>query len=370
MEIKLYLRMIQRSWWIVVLTALAAVLVALVASYFATPIYSTSARYLVSPNPTYIGGSDIDYNLIYSLDALDKRSIITTYAEVLNSPRMYTQTVVALGLQESGLLDYTHTAVVFPDTNVIDLTVTGPDKQLIVALAGKLGQLASAYVESLYPIYTMGLLDPATTPGAPVYPKPLRDAGVALAVGLALGVGLALLRELLKAPMMNFLQQRKLDEMSQALKRSVFEDILKERALAGPEQMSLCFVRLEGLRDYLDVLPLSTLQNSFRHITQVLKDQLRGKDLVARWDKLEYSVLLSNTAGKAAWNTMGRVKTALSEPIKLDVSGEELELKPVIGIAEYSAGDTDTSLIENAGQALELAKTGGGVHLGTVRGVS
>jgi diguanylate cyclase (GGDEF)-like protein len=184
---------------------------------------------------------------------------------------------------------------------------------------------------------------------------------------MALGVGLALLRELLRAPMMNFLQQRKLDETSQALKRSVFQEILKDRALAAPEQMSLCFVRLEGLRDYLDVLPLSTLQNSFRHITEILKEQLRGKDLVAKWDNLEYSVLLSNTAGKAAWNTMGRVKEALSDPMKLDVSGEELELKPVIGIAEYSPGDTDLSLIKKTSEALELARTNSGIYLGKMR---
>ncbi len=369
MEIKLYLRMIQRSWWVVILTALAAVLVALTSSYLATPIYSASARYLVSPNPTYLGG-DVDYNLIYSLDTLDKRSIITTYAEVLNSPRIYSQTVDALGLQESALAEYTHSAVVFPETNVVDLTVTGPDPELVVALADKLGLLASGYVENLYPIYDMGLLDPASVPTTPVYPKALRDAGVALAVGLALGVGLALLRELLKAPMLNFMQQRRVDETSQALKRSAFQDILKERTLAAPEDMCLCFVRLEGLRDYLDVLPLSTLQDTMRHVTDVLRNQLRGNDLVSRWDKLEYSVLLSNTAGKAAWNTMGRVKTALSEPIKLDITGEKMDLKPVIGIAEFSPGENATVLVEHAGEALDLAKTSGGLYLSKARALA
>lgn len=366
MEIKLYLRMIQRSWWVVVLTALAAVLAALISSYFATPIYSASARYLVSPNPTYLGG-DINYNLTYSLDTLDKRTIITTYAEVLNSPRIYTETVQGLGLQEGNLLEYTHTAVVFPETNVIDLTVSGPDPEVVVALTNKIGQTGSAYVDKLYPIYNMGLLDPATVPTAPIYPKPLRDAGVALAVGLALGIALALLRELLRAPMMNFLQQRRMDEMSQALKRPAFQDSLREMTLSTPDQMCLCFVRLEGLREYLDVLPLSTLQNSFRHITQVLKNQLRGNDLVARWDNLNYSVLLSNTAGKAAWNTMGRVQTALSTPIKLDVSGEKLELRPIIGIAEYCAGESADNLIQNAEQALEQAKKNGGIFLNTAR---
>ena len=362
MEIKLYLRMIQRSWWLVVLTALCAVLAALTYSYLATPIYSSSARYIISPNPNFIGG-DIDYNLIYSLDTLDKRSIITTYAEVMNSPKIYTETIGALGLHETDLGDYSRSAVVFPETNIIDFTVMGPDPELVVLLVNNIGQRAVAYVTNLYPVYDMGLLDPAAVPTSPVYPQPLRDAGVALAVGLALGVGLALTRELLRAPMMNFVQYRKLDDVSQALNRSTFQETLKDISLASSNNFCLCLVRIEGMRDYVNVLPQSVQQTIFRHVTQVLKNQLRGNDLVARWDKLDFSVLLSDTSGKAALNTMGRVQTALSVPIKIDISGEDLELQPIIGIAEHRDGDTLVSLTDNTNWALEAAKKDGGIYL-------
>jgi len=362
MEIKLYLHMIRRSWWIVVLTTLSAVLTALTSAYYATSIYSSSARYLVSPNPNYLGG-DVDYNLIYSLDTLDKRTIITTYAEVLNSPRIFTETIQSLGLQESELGAYTHMAVVFPETNIVDLTVSGPDPELVVRLTNKLGQNAVAFVENLYPIYDMGLLDPAPTPTVPIYPRPLRDAGVALVVGLALGIGLALVRELFRAPIENFRQQRRLDKMSLALKGSVFKDTLVEITRGPTDHFCLCFVRLEGLRDYIDVLPQPTLQKCFRHVTEVLKNQLRGNDLVARWDDFDFSILLSNTSGQAARNTMSRVQAALSAPIKIDVSGENLELQPIIGISEYRAGDNVTTLTENTKQALEFAKNSGGLYI-------
>ena len=362
MEIKLYLRMLQRSWWIVVLTALSAVLAALVSSFFTTPIYSSSARYIVSPNPSYLGES-VDYNLIYSLDTLDKRTIITTYAEVLNSPRIYKETIETLGFSESDLIDYTYTAVVFPETNIIDFTVSGPDPETVVMLINNVGQRAVAYVENLYQIYDMGLLDPANIPIDPISPQPLRDAGVALVVGLALGVGLALLRELLRTPLVNFMQQRKLDEMSQALNRSAFQETLREVTFASATDLCLCYVHLDGLRDYLNVLPQPTAQNILRHVTQVLKNQLRGNDLVARWDDLDFSVLLSDTSGQAAWNTMSRVRAALSVPIKIDVSGEDLDLAPVIGIAEYRIGDNMDSFVKNANWALDIAKKNGGIYL-------
>jgi diguanylate cyclase (GGDEF)-like protein len=362
MEIKLYIKMIQRSWWLVALTALSAVLVALVSAYSTTPIYSSSARYLISPNPNFFGG-DINYNLIYSMDTLDKRTIITTYAEVLNSPKIYSETLNSLNLQESKLTEYSHAAVVLPETNIIDFTVLGPDPNLVVTLVENVGQRAVAYVSAVYPIYDMAQLDPATLPTAPIYPQPIRDAGVALAVGLALGIGLALTRELLRAPISNFIQNRKVDEMSQALNRTAFNEYLKDISVASTKDFCLCILHIEGMREYLNVLPQSTLQNIFRHITQVLKNQLRGNDLVARWDDLEFSVLLYDTSGQAALNTMERVKTALSIPIRIDVSGEDLELKPVIGIAEYRVGDTSSSLTTNTYWALDVAKKQTGIYL-------
>ena len=362
MEIKLYLNMIQRSWWLVALTALSAVFVALISAYMTTPIYTSSARYIISPNPNLFGG-DIDYNLIYSMDTLDKRTIITTYAEVLNSPKLYSETLKELNLRESDLKEYSHAAVVLPETNIIDFTVLGPDPDLVVLLVENIGRRGVAYVSALYPIYDMAQLDPAAIPTAPIYPQPLRDAGVALAVGLALGVGLALTRELLRAPISNFIQNRKMDEMSQALNRATFEDYLKDISVASTKDFCLCFLHIEGMREYLHVLPQSTLQNIFRHITGVLKNQLRGNDLVARWDDLDFSVLLSDTSGQAAYNTMERVKAALSIPIRIDVTGEDLKLKPVIGIAEYRVGDTALSLTDNTNWALDVAKKQGGIYL-------
>jgi diguanylate cyclase (GGDEF)-like protein len=361
MEFKLYFRMLQRGWWIIIVTTLAAVLAALILSYMATPIYRATSRFIISPSAAFVAEGN---NVLNSLATLDKRSIITTYAEVLNSPRIHRETFDLLGLNEADLRNYSYNAVVLPDTNIIEFSVEGPDPQIVTLLVNAIGQHVVEYVQGLYLVYEMTLLDPSVVPIQPISPQPIRDAGVALVVGLALGTMLALTRELIQAPIENFMQQRKVDPVSLALSRKVFEQRLSEIAFASTHDFSFCLVRLEGLGKYINVLPHSTLQTVLRHVNQVLRNQLRGNDLVGRWSELDFAVVLFETPGDASVNTMSRVRTALSVPIKTEVSGEDLYLNPQIGIAEYRVGDTVESMVKNVKWALDVAeKNNNGMYL-------
>ncbi len=147
MEIRLYMRMLRRGWWIVALTALVAVNVALVASYLTIPMFQASARFVVSPSPELLGGDIVD-----SLDTLDKRSIVSTYAEFINSRRIYLDALQVLQLQETSMIEYTTQTVVLPDANILVLTVTGPDPQLAALLANTMGQRAINYISLIYAI--------------------------------------------------------------------------------------------------------------------------------------------------------------------------------------------------------------------------
>jgi diguanylate cyclase (GGDEF)-like protein len=304
------------------------------------------------------GGS----NILNSLSTLDKRSIITTYAEILNSQRIYTETINLLQLNDVNLADYKYSAVALPDANIIEFSVTGPNRDVVYTLANGIGQHAVEYVHSLYQVYDLNVLDTASPPTAPISPQPVRSAGVALVVGLALGIVLALIRELVRTPMENFVRQRNLDDGSLALNRRAFEQRLSEIAFASPRDFSLSVVHLNGLSEYVNVLPQSTLQRVFRGVTQVLKNQLRGNDIVGRWSELDYIVLLSDTPGNAAMNTMERVRMALSYPVSMD-TGEDILLDPQIGIAEYRVGDTAQTMIKNIEWALDVAKKNNGMYL-------
>jgi uncharacterized protein involved in exopolysaccharide biosynthesis len=52
----------------------------------------------------------------------------------------------------------------------------------------------AAYIDSVYRVYEINLLDAPRIPDRPVSPDPIRNAMVAGALGAGLGLGLAILR--------------------------------------------------------------------------------------------------------------------------------------------------------------------------------
>ena len=152
--------------------------------------YRSSARFVISPNPDVIEATD----WIRSLDTLDRASIITTYAEVFGSDRILREASESLELAEDELAQYRVASVGLPDANILEVSIVGPNPKVAAALVESVSQRSIEYVEDLYLLYDLTLLDPAGVPSQPVSPQPLRDLAIAAVVGLVLGTGLAFVR--------------------------------------------------------------------------------------------------------------------------------------------------------------------------------
>ncbi len=353
MEFRIYLQMIQRSWWIVLLTAFAALLLALVAIYVVTPIYQATATFIVNPN---LASTSTEKDVLNSLQALDKRSIIATYAEVLNSQKIFINTATTLGLSPDQIADYTHSTVVLPDANVLELSVEGPDPQMVAVLANSLGQQAINYISQLYSVYELTFLDSANVPEIPIRPRPIRDASLAFGLGLVMGAVLAIVREQLRTPLEAFLQRTRIDPASGVLTRRHFEDQLSDVIAANPETtLSLGLIRLDGLMGYIQLLPQPMAQRVLHQITDIMRKELRGNDIIGRWENGTFAILLPETSGGAAVATLGRVQLALSKPIRYSPDGETMHLEPKVGISERFKGDPVPLLIERVESALSEA---------------
>ena len=355
MEMRYYLRIIQRGWWLIVISVLAAVNFSLIYSYYiATPMYESVARFIVSPNFQSVASGD----LVNSLVALDKRSIISTYAEVLNSEQVVGNALRLLNLDQLQYTTYYVTSVtVLPDANIIRFSVQGPDREVASQLANTIGQYAIDYINRLYVIYNVEFLDKAFPAELPFRPRPAQDAGLALLIGLVIGVGLAIVRDQLSTTFDRMGERRTLDAESGALSRTSFERRVRQEMAGQPDAvMTLGLIQLNGIQDFYDSLPQAYINQIMRKVTETLKYQVRGNDVVGRWSPLQFGVLLPATDGEAATHRLQRIRQVLEKQLVLGSAGDpEIHLDPAIGLADRQGGESLPVLIDQAQKALEVS---------------
>lgn len=353
MEIKYYLRTLLRGWWLILLTMLVAVQVALALDYFATPIYRASASFTISPSTSQMLSSS---DVLYSLDTLDNRSVVNTYAEFLNSDRIYSETLASLNLDPTLLKEYTRTTVVITDSNVLELTVEGADPNTVAVLANSVGEHAISAIQELYSAYDISLLDPAVASAVPVRPVPLRDAALALALGLIVGCALAVLRAQIQTSLDTVRQKSNLDKISQAYTHPYLARRLEQELVRYPDdELSFGLIQLDGLRGVFDGLPQNLVQDLMRLVTQTFKKELRGNDMIARWDNITYAILLPSTSGNAAQRTINRLCGTIAQPVYLKEYGQRINLQPLMSVTTSVVGETSEQIIARAQSMLRHA---------------
>ena len=350
---KLYSEMLRRNWWMVLLTTLVALNASLIASYLTTPQYTSSTRFVVSPNLGILSGRD----MITSMEALDKRSIVQTYSEFLNSRRIFEETIDILGLNGIIANEYSVTTVVLPDTNILELTVTGPNPDTVALLANGIGKQAVDTIRLLYTAYDINVLDPAVPASTPFTPQPTRDAALALLLGLVGGGALAIISEQIRIPIDTYRQRLRVDTTTGVYNNRYFKQLLSEKLLTSQsDHLSIGIVDLGGLHELDKTIPSLAVQALLRSITAILRRELRGNDVIGKWSDTSYIVLLPTTPSEAAARTFERIFLALKEPLELGQYGVSVLLEPVVGGAVYNNAINATELLDQATKALETAR--------------
>jgi diguanylate cyclase (GGDEF)-like protein len=333
MEIRLYLQMLKKGWWIVLITILVAVNATLIYSFLVTPVYQANAKFLVSPNMSVIATGDQTLN---SLDTLDKQSVVGTYAEFLNSDKVYLETLQDLKLNEQDMADYKRTTVILTDTRILDLTVQGPDPKLCAILANGIGEKGIQYIRKFYQVYDINTMDPAAIPTQPISPKPVRDSLLALVFGIVLGSALAILSEQIRVPIESLKTRNVIDNESLVYNRHHLDRLVEVemmRSKSRGDVFSLGLVRLDGLVEIIDHLPTLLAQRILQNVTRILKKELKGTDIIGRWDKTTFAIILPSTPYIAANNLMGRICQKLAEPMDAGEGNGTIQLNPYVGVA-------------------------------------
>jgi len=179
-----FLRLLARWWWVPVLM----VGVSLAAGVWWTSsqprTYRASAMLAVVPN----SGVQADADILRSLDALERRTLLATFARLPGTAETKAAVAATLRLDFGRMRTYAFGASVLPSTNIIRIDVDGPDPRLAARLANAAGEVAAAEARSLYRIYTLRPIAAAAPPARPIHPDPRRNSLAAGVVGLFVGI--------------------------------------------------------------------------------------------------------------------------------------------------------------------------------------
>jgi capsular exopolysaccharide synthesis family protein len=204
-ELRDYIRILRKSWVLIVLLTLVSVGVAAAYSLTQTAQYSATAKVFVSTQST---GSTSD--LAQGNNFTVQR--VKTYADLVATPIVLLPVIGTLELGiTSDQLSARVSASAPVDTSIIDINVTDTDPVRAADTANAISQSLTAVVEEIETPLTEDAISPvkltraqeATVPSVPVSPNVPLNIALGALIGLALGVGLAVLRETLETRIRN-----------------------------------------------------------------------------------------------------------------------------------------------------------------------
>ena len=184
----------KRYWWVIVL----AFAIGFGSTAFFTrrrpPAYRATTTLVIGPNESLKTSREV----VDSLNTLDRRSVVATFARLPSSRTVRERAQQQLQLTDEQLTPFEVRTVVVPDTNVLEVSVEGPDPRLATAVADAVAEQTMGYTREFYGIYGMKVLDRAKEPTERVGPGPSRSLVVGAVLGILIGVGVASLFEYLR----------------------------------------------------------------------------------------------------------------------------------------------------------------------------
>ena len=357
MEIKRYFRTLQRWWWLVSVATLVVTAASVVFTFMRTPTYKSQTTLLVSPTAQMSNLSEVRA----SLSVLDKPVVANTYAEIAQSQVVITAAWQDLNVPQEVQERYEIHSSVRQRTNIIVLTVEGPDPALARDLADAIAKHTMAYVDELYEVYDLKPLDPATEPLAPTG----LGTKVIIAIGVALGVSLGTLAaftaDYLRGVPVPEEQISIVDLPSGAYKSSFFLHRLREemgRSRRHSHPLSVVLLRLEDLHGLMTGRSADARNSVLRQVVALLRRSLHEGDLVARWENDDLAVMLPDCDADAALRIMERIRNKIEwTPLEIDESGFKVTISTTAGVTTYDMnGSLPLELMGKAARALERAE--------------
>jgi non-specific protein-tyrosine kinase len=189
-ELRDYIRVLRRSWLLILACVAIGGLLAAAATWRSTRIYAATITMIVSPAADAADAQDA-----YQGSLLSEQRV-KSYADLVASERVAAAVIERLGLDAAvGAVQDKIEANAVPDTVLLRATVSDPDPATARDIADAVGAVFSdavANIERLAstggPAVRVGVWQQAALPSDPVSPRPARNVGLGVLCGLLVGV--------------------------------------------------------------------------------------------------------------------------------------------------------------------------------------
>ncbi|WP_110112035.1 Wzz/FepE/Etk N-terminal domain-containing protein [Bacillus sp. CGMCC 1.16541] len=183
----------KRLWLITFITAIAAIVSAVVSFFVLTPVYESKTQLLVNQTKSdqqFYNPGEVQTNV----------QLINTYNVIIKSPAILNKVAEQLNLDKT--VDQLNGQIqVSSATNsqVVEITVQDPSPHVAAKIANKTAQVFQSEISNIMNVDNVSILSTAEVKEdvSPVKPQPLLNVAIAIVVGLMLGVGVAFLLEYL-----------------------------------------------------------------------------------------------------------------------------------------------------------------------------
>ena len=347
-----YFHILKNSWRLVFITVIVACIISLTVSITSTPLYKAEANFMIYPNENIASSRDV----ATSLNTLEGQAVISTYADILNSYRVFNDTILALEIDASEVQEYISEINIQEDSNILGYAIVGPDPEMATLLVNNIGQNGIVLINSIYQIFDIEFLDQAIKPTVPISPQPWRNLLIASGIGLLGGIFFAFFSFQIRVPLELFRDRLITDPDSGAYThKHIHRTLVREINLLKPDPIGFAIIEIGGLADYMEILPDVMTKQLLGNITDIFKQQLRGNDIVGRWSQTQFAILLPSTPKVGTERTVNRIREKLLKSIEIERAEDEILLIPYVGITHSELGDTVEDVISCVSRALELA---------------
>ena len=184
MDLIRLLASIRRHRLLIAALSIAFALAAVVLAAMQRPSYEATSRIVLGPAEEIVDAND----RIQIGQVLNHPVMAANLSEIITSDRVISDAQREIGVDDEQIEQVDVSATTAPESNVIEVDVAGPDRDLVVDLIEPMTAHGVALFEEIYPVFRAEVIDPTPSPEVSEPPGAIISAMIGLIVGFVISV--------------------------------------------------------------------------------------------------------------------------------------------------------------------------------------